>query len=184
MRTVTRFLACRRAVLALESAIAAVFLVLALAALVEVVRTVLVNDMLQRAANRVARANALYESAASDADSLHSRIQQAVTAELGTMLDFELAKNGACSQTDDTQTEQDQTEFCLSVSIDVYDDPASMNSNTPSSGSKADLGGDAGDMVVVRLHLVPQTALGKIEQQLFGTGLRAMAVGRNERLEA
>ena len=178
-----RLLTCRRASATLESVIAATVLVAALACLCEVVRVFLVDDMLQRAAYRVARANALHESAASDQSQLRSRVMEAVTAELGEMLDFDLAENGSCSTTDDDGNAIEQSEFCLAVSIEIYDDPSAMQSDTQSTGDNADVGGDAGDMAVVRLHLVPQTTLGKTQQKLFGDGLRAMAVVRNERLQ-
>ena len=177
-----RLLTCRRASATLESVIAATVLVAALACLCEVVRVFLVDDMLQRAAYRVARANALHESAASDQSQLRHRVTEAINAELGEMLDFDLAENGSCSKTDVNGNAIELSDFCLAVSIDVYDDPADMQSDTKSTGGNANVGGDAGDMAVVRLHLVPQTTLGKAEQKLFGDGLRAMAVVRNERL--
>ena len=43
------------------------------------------------------------------------------------------------------------------------------------------LGGGSGDMVVVRMRLQPRSALGQLQQTLFGDdGLRAIAIMRNE----
>ena len=65
MRTVKRFLACRRGVVALESAIATIPLMLCLAGIFEIVQTLFAGDLLQRAAHRVARTNALAVTTAS-----------------------------------------------------------------------------------------------------------------------
>lgn len=184
---VIRFLACRRAAVALESCIATTILVAALAGLYQIVQTVFVGDLIQRAAHRVARSNALYDTAAGSQTQLRTRVLTAIEAELGGMLSFELAENGTCQPEDEAEDEAEQDsvqkDFCLVVKVDVYDCPLCLKGNKVSRGANAALGGDAGDIVVVRLHLIPQTTLGKIEQHLFGTGLRATAVVRNERLE-
>ena len=187
-RLTTRFLACRRGAAALESAIACVVLIFALAGLYQIVQTVFVGDLIQRAAHRVARANALYDTAAGNPAQLRTRILEAIEAELGQLLSFELSENGTCEPEEEDDREADDEDavpkdFCLAVKIDVYDCPLCLKDNKLSSRANAALGGDAGDIVVVRLHLVPRTVLGKIEQQLFGSGLRATAVMRNERLE-
>ena len=45
----------------------------------------------------------------------------------------------------------------------------------------AALGGGSGDMVVVRMRLQPRSALGQLQQTLFGeAGLRSIAIMRNE----
>ena len=177
-RNVKRFLTCRRGAVGLESAIACVVLILGLAGLYQIVRTAFVGDLIQRAAHRVARTNALYDTAASGPTQLRTRILEAIKAELEETLSFGLAENGTC------KPEDAQKDFCLVVRVDVYDCPLCLKNNQRSQRANAALGGDAGDIVVVRLHLTPQTVPGKIEQQLFGTGLRATAVIRNERLEA
>ena len=187
-RLTTRFLACRRGAAALESALACVVLVFALAGVYQIVQTVFVGDLIQRAAHRVARANALYDTAAGNPTQLRTRIAEAIKAELGGLLSFELAENGTCQTKEESEPEEGesdavQKDFCLVVKVDVYDCPLCLKDNKLSRRANAALGGDAGDIVVVRLHLIPQTTLGKIEQQLFGTGLRATAVMRNERLE-
>ena len=192
-RLTTRFLACRRGAVALESALACVVLVFALAGVYQIVQAVFVGDLIQRAAHRVARANALYDTAAGNPTQLRTRIAEAIKAELGELLSFELAENGTCQTKEESEPEEGEPEesepeavqkdFCLVVKVDVYDCPLCLKDNKLSQRANAALGGDAGDIVVVRLHLIPQTTLGKIEQQLFGTGLRATAVMRNERLE-
>ena len=186
-RLTTQFLACRRGVAALESAIACVVLVFALAGLYQIVHTVFVGDLLQRAAHRVARANALYDTAAGNQAQLRTRILEAIEDELGQLLSFELAESGTCEpeKKDAEEDEGDDVakDFCLAVRVDVYDCPLCLKNNQLSRRASAVLGGDAGDIVVVRLHLTPLTVLGTIGQHLFGSGLRATAVIRNERLE-
>ena len=77
MFNIKRFLACRRGVVALESAIAIIPLMLCLAGVFEIVQSIFAGDLLQRAAHRVARANALAATTASDAANLEDRIRQA-----------------------------------------------------------------------------------------------------------
>ena len=187
MRKVKRLPTCRRGSVALESALAAVPLIICLAGIFEIVQTVFTSDLLQRAAYRVARATALADTAASDPADLQRRVEQAIQAEIGGMLGFDLTIfDETC--TDAESGEESSAAYCLHVSIDVYDDPCDMfcaleeGEVRESQGINAELGGDAGDMVVVRLRLQPQSTLGQTQQQLFGEdGLRALAVMRNER---
>ena len=97
------------------------------------------------------------------------------------MLDFDLAaSDGTCSAADG----QDSSEFCLSITVSVYDNPSTMLAGTVSQGSNAALGGDAGEMVVVRMQLEPQTVLGRTQRRLLGNGrLTAMTVMRNDRVQ-
>ena len=67
MRNIKRFLGCRRGAVALESAIATIPLMLCLAGIFEIVSTIFAGDLLQRAAHRAARTNALAMTTASDA---------------------------------------------------------------------------------------------------------------------
>ena len=173
-----RFLVCGQGVVALEGALASIPLILCLAGVFEIVQTIFMNDLIQRAAHRVARTTAL-AGAAANSTALENRVRQAIDAEVGNMLDFDLTMSGTC-------TGPALAAHCLAVSVDVYDDPSAMvgtagNPPTPSSGPNANLGGDGGDMVVVRLHLQPRSVLGQVQQQLYGTsGLGATAVVRNE----
>lgn len=173
MRHVKRFLTCRRGVVALESALASIPLILCLAGVFEIVRTIFTSDLIQRAAHRAARTTVLAGAAASST-ALENRVRQAVNAEVGNMLNFDLTMSGTC-------TGPASAAYCMHVSVDVYDDPEKLGQGQKSQGSNAGLGGDGGDMVVVRVRLQPRLALSQVQQQLFGTsGLSAMAVARNE----
>ena len=186
MSQVKRFLASRRAVIALESAIAVIPLMLCLAGVFEIVQTIFARDLLQRAAYRVARVNALALAAASDAASLETLVRQAITTEVGDWLKFdELMMNADCPQPQNNQ--QSEAEYCLSVTVHVYNSPVDMattDDNPNGQRSQEDdaaLGGGSGDMVVVRLRLQPRSVLGQIQQTMFGeAGLRAVAIMRNE----
>ena len=170
-----------RATVALEGAMATSFLVFALTGVFEIVNTLLVGDLLNRAAYRVARASALADTAASSVAQLRTQCVEAVRAEVGDLLDFDLAaSDGTCSPADG----QDSSEFCLSITVSVYDNPSTMLAGTVSQGSNAALGGDAGEMVVVRMQLEPQTVLGRTQRRLLGNGrLTAMTVMRNDRVQ-
>ena len=172
-----RFLACRRAAVALESAIGIFFLTLTLAGVFEIIHTVFVSDLLQRAANSVALANALSDAAA-DETALQTRIEEAIKKELGPLLDFELQEN--CTPSTGSG-QAPTTTYCLTVEVKVYDTPEEMHAGTRSQKVNAGLGGDPRDMVVVRMQLQPQTPLSPLQQTLFGeAGLRAVAIIRNE----
>ncbi len=184
MRTVKRLLACRRGVVALESALATIPLMLCLAGIFEIVQTLFAGDLLQRAAHRVARTNALAVATATDAANLEDRIRQAITTEVGDWLDYDLTMNATCPQ---PQEGQQAAEYCLSATVQVYNSPGDMaktddNPNGQlSQEDDAALGGGGGDMVVVRLRLQPRSTLGQLQQTLFGDdGLRAIAIMRNE----
>ena len=69
MSHLKRFLACRRGSSPWESALATIPLMLCLAGVFEIVQTLFAGDLLQRAAYRVARTNALAATTASDAAS-------------------------------------------------------------------------------------------------------------------
>ena len=185
MRTVKRFLSCRRGAVALESVLATIPLMLCLAGIFGIVQTIFAGDLLQRAAYRVARTNALAITTASDAASLESLVRQAITTEVGDWLDFELMMNAACPQPQEGQ--QDAAEYCLSATVQVYNSPSDMAATEDdpngqlSQEDDAALGGGSGDMVVVRMRLQPRSALGQLQQTLFGeAGLRAIAIMRNE----
>ena len=157
---------------------------LCLSGVFEIVQTIFAGDLLQRAAYRVARTNALALNTAADAASLESLVRQAVTTEIGDWLDYDLTMNATCPQ---PQEDQQEAEYCLSATVQVYNSPGDMaptddNPNGQlSSEDDAALGGGSGDMVVVRLRLQPRSTLGQLQQTLFGDdGLRAIAIMRNE----
>ncbi|MCY4488402.1 MAG: hypothetical protein OXF11_14995 [Deltaproteobacteria bacterium] len=127
----------------------------------EVVSTLFMSDILDRAAYAVARDNALRGEPAASAEQLLARAKAAVRAEVGDRLEPDL----------------------LRIQVAVYDDPSTMLGDELSGGENAALGGDAGNMVVVRMGYMPSTPLGRIQQALLsdGEGFRVLAVVRNER---
>ncbi len=146
-----RFWSVRQATVALESVSSLCFIAVMMGGVFEVVNTLLVNDFLDRAAHAVARNEALLDPAATEAK-LIERAREAIRAEVGTGLD--------AAQ--------------LSIGIDVYDDPSKMLLGELSQGANSRLGGDAGEMVVVRLSFRSRTPLGWLRQQ------QALAMARNE----
>jgi len=180
MRDVKRFLACRRGVVALESAIATIPLMLCLAGVFEIVQTIFVRDLLQRAAYRVAYSNALEDRAASTMEVMRTACLEAITAEVGNFLNFELAESGSCNPPEKGEKSAD---FCLKIEVKVYDTPTDMLNGT--QDSNAGLGGDVGDMVVVTVVATSQSTLSQLQQRFFGNdGMTVTAVRRNERIEA
>lgn len=158
--TLKRFLRARQATTALESVCSLCFMVVMVGGVSEVVNTLFVGDILDRAAQAVARDNALQDPA-DTAEQLLERARQAVRAEVGDRLDPDL----------------------LTIDIDVYDNPSTMLEGELSEGDKGSLGGDGGDMVVVRLRFTPPTPLRRVQRQLLPDdfAFQALAVARNER---
>jgi hypothetical protein len=128
----------------------------------EVVNTLFVSDLLDRAAHAVARDNSLYDQAAGTEEELLARGREAIRAEMGNRLNPDL----------------------LTVDINVYDNPSTMLRGELSEGGNAQLGGDAGDMVVVRLRFRPRAPLGWMRQKVLSDdfAFHALAVARNERM--
>ena len=183
MRYVKRFLSCRRGSVALESVIASLPLLLCLTAIFEIVQTIFADDLLQRAAYRVARRNAIALTAASGAAEMESRVGPAIASEIGDFLDYELKMGADCPEPEDDPLVQ--AGYCLSVNIEVYNSPADLTSGHQSEQSEiAGYGGEGNDLVVVRLRLVTRSVLSGLKRTLFGTdGLQAVAVIRNETRE-
>ena len=154
-----RFWSARQATAALESVFGLCFIVIMMGGVFEVVNTLFVNDVLDRAAHAVARNEALQDPAGTN-DKLIERAREAIRAEVGDWLDPAL----------------------LSIGIDVYDDPSKMLLGELSQGEYSQLGGDAGDMVVVRLSFQSQTPLGWMQQQVLARyrTFQAVAMARNE----
>ena len=179
---IKRFLACRRGVVALESVIATIPLVLCLAGMFEIVQTIFAGDLVKRAAYRVARSNALAATPASDATDMASRIKQAIDTEVGGWLDYDLRMNTACP---DPANNQNQTaEYCVSATVEVYSSPADIaNGQQAAQDDIAGYGGGTNDTVLVRLHVRPQSVSGQLTQALFGAKgpeFRSVAFMRNE----
>ncbi len=178
-----RFLACRRGAVALESAIAVIPLMICLVGVFEIVQTVFVRDLLQRAAYRTAYSNALKDYAAKDMEEMRSECLTALNDEVGGFLSFDLAgENGSCSPPKDGE---ESAAFCLKIDVKVYDKPTDMLNGTGSQGSNTGLGGDTGDMVVVTVVATSQSVLSQLQQGFFGdNGMTVTAVRRNERIDA
>lgn len=156
-----RFWRGRRAVASLESVYSLCFMVAMVGGLLEVVNTLFVGDILDRAAHAVARDNALQDPADTE-EKLIERAHEAIRAEVGNRL------NPAS----------------LTIEIGVYDDPSAMLRGQLSQGANSRLGGDGGDMVAVRLSFTPPTPFRWIQQGLLSNGFafQALAVARNERM--
>ena len=127
----------------------------------EVVHALFVSDLLDRAAHAVARDLSLQEQAAETKELMLQRALAVIRADLGDRLNPELLK----------------------IDIDVYDNPSTMLRSELSAGEHSPLGGDAGDMVVVRMGYRPQTPMGWMQQALQSDDFtfRALALARNER---
>ena len=181
MSHIKRFLTCHRGIVALESTLAIIPLMICLAGVFEIAQTLFVGDLLQRAAHQAARANALAAHTASDVASLESFVKKTITAEVGDWLDFDLTMNTTCSP---PKKDEQEAKYCLSATVQVYRSPSDMaqtgdNPNGQlSEEDDAALGGGSGDMVVVRMRLQPRS-LSLLEQALFGQ-VRAVAIIRNE----
>ena len=181
MRNVKRFLTCRRGAVGLESAIAAIVLVAALAGIYEIVHAMLTRDLLARGTYHMANASALYARQAGGMEEMKQRCLDALKTELGDMLDFELAgANGQCAE--HTEDGAEPKSWCLAISMEIYDNPTALKNGQPTQGA---MDGGTDDLVVVRLTLKPRgLVLGPVYRATFGQdGLRATAVVRNDREE-
>ena len=182
---VKRWVACRRGAVALENALATIPLVLCLTGMFEIVQTIFAGDMVKRAAYRVARANALASAPASNAAAMKSRITQAIDDEVGGWLKYDLKMNADCP--DPSASTTSTADYCVSARIEVYRSPGDIaNGQQAEQDPNQDgvgYGGGTGHMVVVRLHVKPQSVSVGLKQALFGaTGpeFRSVAVMRNE----
>ena len=160
--TFRKFLSARRAGAALESVCSLCFVVGMVGGVFEIVNTLFVSDILHRAAQAVARDNSLQLGAAGTEDQLLGRAWQAIRAELGERLHPDLVR----------------------VDIEVYDNPSTMLRGELSEGENGRLGGDPGDIVVVRLRFRPGTIQSWMRENLLPDDFayHALAVARNEPL--
>ena len=159
-----RYFSALRASVALESVCCVCFAVGILGGVFDIVNTMFVSDILDRAAQAVVRDNSLQLSAASDRAQLLERAWNAIREEVGDRLDPDL----------------------VTVDIKVYDDPSKMLAGEESTGANSLLGGDAGNMVVVRLAFAPATLVARLRSTLAVDDsdvffFHALAVTRNER---
>ena len=182
LRQAKRWVACRRGVVALENALATIPLVLCLTGMFEIVQTIFAGDVVKRAAYRVARANALASTPASTETAMKSRITQAIDTEVGGWLDYDLRMNTDCP--DPSTSTTPTADYCVSARIEVYSSPGGIaNGQQAVQDDTVGYGGGTGDMVVVRLHVKPQSVSAGLKQALFGEKgpqFRAVAVMRNE----
>ncbi|MCY4441896.1 MAG: hypothetical protein OXE53_17020 [Deltaproteobacteria bacterium] len=160
-----RFCLASRASVSLESVCCICFTVAIAASVFEVVKTLFIGDILHRAAQAVARDNSLQMQAAADREQLLARARKAVREEVDDWLDPDL----------------------LEVDVKVYDNPSTMLQGTESTGGNRLLGGDPGNMVVVRLRYAPETVLARLRERLQADetdslAFQALAVARNERV--
>lgn len=158
-----RFFLSLRASVSLETVCCLFFSVSIMAGVFEVGTTLLMGDVLDRAARAVARDNSLQIQAAADREQLLVRARNAIRKEVGSWLD------------PDT----------MEVDIKAYDNPSTMLQGEASAGGNSLLGGDPGDMVVVRLRYAPGTPLARLREILQAGEsdslvFRALAVARNE----
>ena len=158
-----RFCLSLRASVSVEAVCCLFFSIGVMAGVFELGNTLLMGDVLDRAARAVARDNSLQVQAAPNKEKLLARARDAIRKEVGGWLDADVLK----------------------VDIKAYDNPSTMLQGTASTGGNALLGGDAGDMVVVRLRYELGTPLAGL-RELFQAGesgslaFRALAVARNE----
>ena len=159
-----RFCRASRASVSLETVCYLCFSIGIVAGVFEVMNALFVGDVLDRAAQAVARDNSLQLEAAADKEQLLARAWKAIGKEVGDRLDPDLVE----------------------VGIKVYDDPSTMLRGEESTGDNSMLGGDPGNMVVVRLRYVPDTPLARLREVLQAgesdsLAFQALAVARNER---
>ena len=156
-----RFWSGRGASAVLESVCGICCTVVIVGGVFEVANRLFVDDLLGRAAHAVARDNAVQASAAGSETQLIKRAWEAIRAEVGDRFHPDFVR----------------------VEIDVYDDPSAMLRGETSEGQNGGLGGDAGDMVVVRLRFEPQTPPAEESgESPVRAPVRAVAVARNERI--
>ena len=158
-----RFCLSLRASVSVEAVCCLFFSIGVMAGVFEVGTTLFMGDVLDRAARAVARDNSLQIQAAADSEQLLTRARNAIRKDVGNWLD------------------PDRVE----VDIKAYDNPSTMLQSEASTGGNGLLGGDPGDMVVVRLRYAPGTPLAGL-REMFQAGesdslaFRALAVARNE----
>ena len=157
-----RFWFARRGAVALEAACSLFFIVGTVGGVFEIVNSLLMSDLLNRAAFAVARDNAFQDEAASTEDHLMERARQAIRREVGDRFD----------------------PASLQIVIDVYDNPSAMLRGELSAGENGGLGGDSKQMVVVRLRYKPPTPLGWFREEFLTDdfAFTGLAIARNERL--
>ena len=159
-----RFRRSSRASVSLETVCYLCFSVGIVAGVFQVVNALYIGDVLDRAAQAVARDNSLQVEAAADKQLLLARAWKAIRKEVGDQFDPDLVE----------------------VDIKAYDNPSTMLQGEASTGGNSLLGGDPGNMVVVRLRYAPETGFARLREMLQADetdslAFQALAVARNER---
>lgn len=145
------------AAVAIEGALSITLLVAAFAAIMDIVQSVQLTNRVERVAWAIARSNAMEPAPAATADDLRARIETVIEAEVGGSFDPENFR----------------------VDVTAYQTAAGLANGTPSSLPSARLGGDPGDMVVVRVRYGPPDPRG-FQRLLGGNTIDALAVACNE----
>ena len=151
------YAAGNRAAVSLEGALSITVLVVALSWIIGIVSAYQLQNRVERAAWAIARANSLALGPAASADDLEARAWAAVAAEPGTDLDPDR----------------------LDLVVTAYDRPTDLQGGVPSGRASEALGGDADDMVVVRVRYFP-SGINPVQRLLDGDVVRSLAVTRNE----
>ena len=128
-----RFRRAQRGTVAIEAALSLSVLVAALAGLMGIVQTTYKSDTLERAARAAARAVALEAEAPASASALDAVVCGAIKSELNLSSDFDCGAK-------------------WTITVDAYETPAALLAGTARSGDDATIGGENGDMVLVRIR--------------------------------
>ena len=152
-----RYAAGSRAAASIEGVLSITMLVLLFAAIMGIVNAYQLQSRVERAAWAIARANAVALGPAASADALKARVRAAVAAEPGVDLD----------------------PAQLEVTVAAYATPTDLQGKKPTGRPSASLGGDADDMVVVRVKYKAKRY--DPRRRLFNdTNVESVAVIRNE----
>jgi hypothetical protein len=152
-----RYATGSRAAASIEGVLSITMLVLMFASIMGIVSAFQLQSRVERAAWAIARANALALGPAASADHLTARVRAAVAAEVGVGLD----------------------PARLVVTVTAYATPTDLQGGVSTGQPSASLGGDADDMVVVRVQYNPE-GLNPMRRPVSGTVIRSVAVVRNE----
>ena len=147
--------------MALESVFYLTFIVITAGGVFEILNFLQVNDTLDQAARVVVREHVLQEAKPASHADLINRAWAAIRVKMGGRLDRRQ----------------------VTISIEVYDNPSQMLAKTKSTGPNSRVGGDPGDMVLVRVGYTSSTALGWLRRQLGSSDdvvFKAWAVARND----
>ena len=150
-----------RGVAAIEAALSIAVLVGVLAALMGIIQDLYAKDRAERATRAGARSLALLESAPADQASLEAAVCEGVKAEL------ELDDDYDCTER-------------WSIEVEAYESPSALLAGTERSQSTP-IGGEDGDLGLVRLTARASPAKTDAEKAKKATGRGTVAIAQNER---